>query len=301
MDKATMRLDLDPALECLETFVDVFEQYYHPSNGGKWSPGLAMFLRELGFHLSKRLVAEHFMITRSHNMESGGESEEEMSEGDEDEEGSFVGSAEDGVDSSVTDEDVAGGDIGWESDANSKPIVYGNNPRRPLKPELKQKIVTLIMRLALKGQSGKDSNMRRYSSMVLSMLANIEPQIILPEVHKHFVVALNTVTAAKQYGNAIQTLSLCVRPMLLAGVKAAEDMGHMDIGEREQGLQCIADAMNATLPGIDANDPPKSLAVFRLYCCVLSCVGPLEVRNAIISCIDCIDYLWHFLVSECFF
>lgn len=35
--------------------------------------------------------------------------------------------------------------------------------------------------------------------------------------------------------------------------------------------------MMATLPGIDANDPPKSLAAFRFYCCVLSTVGELPV------------------------
>ena len=80
-------------------------------------------------------------------------------------------------------------------------------------------MVRLLMRLALKGQSGKDSSMRRYSSQVLSMLACVEPKIVLPEVQMHFVTALETVTSARQYGNAIQTLSLCVRPMLLCAAR----------------------------------------------------------------------------------
>ena len=38
-------------------------------------------------------------------------------------------------------------------------------------------------------------------------------------------------------------------------------------------------AMNATLPGIDANDEAKTLACFRFYCSALSCMGQLEVQH----------------------
>lgn len=41
------------------------------------------------------------------------------------------------------------------------------------------------------------------------------------------------------------------------------------------GAAAVASAMLATLPCIDANDPPKSLAAFRFYCSVLSCIGML--------------------------
>ena len=46
---------------------------------------------------------------------------------------------------------------------------------------------------------------------------------------------------------------------------------------QEAGAQAVAAAMMATLPGIDANDPRKTLACFRLYCVVLSSVGILQV------------------------
>lgn len=279
MTSEAMELDVrDPGLVCLETTVAMFEQYYHPSNGGKWSSSLAMFMRELAFHLCRRLVAEHSVLVSSYDigMDSGGESEEEPSDEEDDE---SVGTAEDGVDSSVTDEDiaVAGTDV---MESSSKPI-NGRCPRRHLSSETRMIIVKLVMRLALKGQSGKDSIMRRYSCQVLSMLANIEPHIVLPEVERHFVTALETITAAKQYGNAIQTLSLCVRPILLAGIPPQKDysMDTEDASDtvwRLNGIQCIRTALISTLPGIDANDPPKSLAVFRLYCCVLSCVGPCD-------------------------
>eukprot|EP00889_Picochlorum_renovo_P005245 jgi/Picre1/32275/NNA_007621.t1 len=242
----------DPGLVCLETAVAMFEQYYHPSNGGKWSSSLAMFMRELAFHLCRRLVAEHSVLVSSFDigMDSGGESEEEPSDEEDDE---SVGTAEDGVDSSVTDEDIAAGGMdGMES--SSKPL-NGKFPRRHLTAETRMAIVKLVMRLALKGQSGKDSIMRRYSSQVLCMLANIEPRIVLPEVERHFVTALETITAAKQYGNAIQTLSLCVRPMLLAGIPP-HPVDSMDVeGE---------------------SDAVRRLNAIQLYCCVLSCVGAVD-------------------------
>ena len=47
---------------------------------------------------------------------------------------------------------------------------------------------------------------------------------------------------------------------------------------QEAGAQAVATAMMATLPGIDVNDPRKTLACFRFYCMVLSSVGTLQVR-----------------------
>ena len=275
----------DPAIICLETMVQLFEQYYHPSNGGQWSAGLAMFLRELCNHLCRRLVAEHSIVSYpEYTMDSSGESEEEDDDEEEDDEydddGSF-GSEGDGVDSSVTDEDVAVGGVMNGEEINSELTCrLSKFPRRHIDENTRKRIVTIIMRLALKGQSCKESAMRRYSSIVLSMIANIEPHLVLPEVQRHFMTALETITAAKQYGNAIQTLSLCVRPLLIAGVPLSgrgNEIDGIEFSDKDNGVQCIAEALNATLPGIDANDPPKSLAVFRLYCCVLSCVGSLEV------------------------
>ena len=46
---------------------------------------------------------------------------------------------------------------------------------------------------------------------------------------------------------------------------------------QEAGAQAVAGAMLATLPGIDANDPRKTLACFRFYSVVLSSVGTLQV------------------------
>ena len=59
---------------------------------------------------------------------------------------------------------------------------------------------------------------------------------------------------------------------------------------QEAGAQAVPGAMMATLPGIDANDPRKTLACFRLYSVVLSSVGTLQVNQH--------DLLWLLLLSH---
>ena len=44
--------------------------------------------------------------------------------------------------------------------------------------------------------------------------------------------------------------------------------------------QLLATALTVSLPGIDANDPPKSLACFRLYTVALCSIGALQVPDA---------------------
>ena len=47
--------------------MNLLEQYYHPSNGGRWSGTLSNFMKELTAHLCKRLVAEHYAATNAAN------------------------------------------------------------------------------------------------------------------------------------------------------------------------------------------------------------------------------------------
>jgi len=334
--------DEDAALGALESTVALLEQYYHPSNGGKWTGGLALFLREIAGHLCQRLVAERggigfkkgklvgngagdasntndfFMdqdIAEDSEEEDSDDSDEDDDDDDSDnddsegEESGFCDDESDGDDVAP----VIGGsggevDIGGTNTRSNNNSLSNTTPppsilpispsaRRPMTQETSRRIVSALVKLATKGQSSKDGHMKRYSSVVLSLLAHVAPDVVLPFIHRHFVTALETVTAARQYGNAIQTLSLCIRPLLLAGLPSSNnnpdrrttagntsttiatttdiEMTETIEEMRANAAQSVASALMATLPGIDANDPPKSLAVFRLYCCVLSCIGEL--------------------------
>lgn len=92
------------------------------------------------------------------------------------------------------------------------------------------------------------------------------------------------VTATHQLESAVTTLALCTRPILLAspatGSAEADAMelddvplGTAHVGQLAAGRAAIADALMHTLPGIDANDPPKTLATLQFYASVLSSVS----------------------------
>lgn len=71
-----------------------------------------------------------------------------------------------------------------------------------------------------------------------------------------------------------------VQTSLCAVLCCAEVPMHLQVMAGE----FVAGAMMATLPAIDANDPPKTLASFRLYCMVLSSVGTLQVSWCCLLC-----------------
>ena len=48
--------------------------------------------------------------------------------------------------------------------------------------------------------------------------------------------------------------------------------------------EAVAAAMNATLPGIDANDENKTRAVFRFYCMVLASTSSIAVWLLTVPC-----------------
>ena len=334
----------DSALTAFESTVALLEQYYHPSNGGKWTSGLAVFLRESSAHLCQRLVTENGRGNSSNAaaatataaaaaaalkegrhaaantssvagvedaMDDSDDEDDESDEEEEDEEEEEEASIDSGYcEDEDSDEDIVSSLYHPGCDTGSTTGGVLPNARRHLTQETTRRVAAALVRLASKGQSSKEGHMKRYSSVVLSQLAYVVPDLVLPFIHHHFITALETVTAARQYGNAIQTLSLCVRPLLLAGLSSSASpsafsapfftttttttngtmngtAGDVEMEEsiammRGTAAQSVASALMRTLPGIDANDPPKSLAVFRLYCCVLSCAGELPVSLFII-------------------
>jgi hypothetical protein len=50
-------------------------------------------------------------------------------------------------------------------------------------------------------------------------------------------------------------------------------LGTAHVAQLAAGRAAIADALMHTLPGIDANDPPKTLATLQFYASVLSSVS----------------------------
>ncbi|KAK9818405.1 hypothetical protein WJX72_012161 [[Myrmecia] bisecta] len=236
-------LGRDPAaFGQLQKLVDLLEQYYHPSNTGRWTASLSQFLQSFCKHFTKRLTAEN-----SPPKEKGSRNPAEK-------------------------------------------VAVGGAPLAAARPALsvplRRDVVTVVSTIAGRAQYSKDGGLMTTACHALSQMAYIAPDLVLPLVHERFEAALEAVTAAHQLVSAVHTLGLCVRPLLIAGfpMEATEGAAVVTDGSVAANKVAAADAivaaMMATLPGIDANDPPKTLACFRFYSNVLSSIGMLEETPA---------------------
>jgi hypothetical protein len=92
------------------------------------------------------------------------------------------------------------------------------------------------------------------------------PEEVLPLVAERFRAALTTDVATHQLPAAVNTLAMCVRPLLLSGWGTPE----------EPAPQLVAEAMMAVLPAIDANDEAKTAAALQFYTAVLAALPALR-------------------------
>lgn len=138
-----------------------------------------------------------------------------------------------------------------------------------LGPAERAAFVTTVMKLIDRGQYSKNGSLAWTAASAASRLSYIEPSIVLPMVVSRFQTALETVTATHQLESALRMLALSARALLLY------DASNPDNSVMELRT-CLADAMFNTLPGLDANDPPKTISTMQLYCCVLSSVGKID-------------------------
>ncbi|KAH7373268.1 hypothetical protein KP509_17G047600 [Ceratopteris richardii] len=132
--------------------------------------------------------------------------------------------------------------------------------------------VRTVMKLIERGQYSKNNSLAWTAASAASRLAYVEPSLVLPMVVSRFQTALETVTATHQLESALRMLALSSRPILLYD----EQDNHDSVMNLKT---CLADAMFNTLPGLDANDPPKTIATMQFYCSVISSVGRMDCEG----------------------
>eukprot|EP00803_Ostreobium_quekettii_P004443 evm.model.scf_1622.1 EVM.evm.TU.scf_1622.1 scf_1622:15-10438(-) len=144
-------------------------------------------------------------------------------------------------------------------------------PRHTISKQTEKSILRCLLLMASRGQYSKEEDMRLKASLAMCNLAYVDPERVLPLVHKRFEEAMESLTATHQLSASIHGLGICVRPMLLAGL-------HLDGGfdAREAATESIAAAMMEVLPGLDANDQTKTGAVLRFYAAVMFSIPSLE-------------------------
>eukprot|EP00850_Spirogloea_muscicola_P020092 SM000207S06167 [mRNA] locus=s207:23213:37436:- [translate_table: standard] len=148
-----------------------------------------------------------------------------------------------------------------------------NGFRKPLEQAEQRRFVVCVMRLVDRAQFSKSGTLAGVAASVAAGLSYVAPASVVPSVLTNFRQALETVTATHQLEAAVTTLGLCTRSLLIFSSTSQ----HISSGNEEQtnavvvaSREALADAMYATIPGIDANDPPKTLATLRFFEAVFS-------------------------------
>ncbi|KAL1204884.1 Proteasome activator subunit 4 [Cardamine amara subsp. amara] len=202
------------AHEQFKKLVNLLEQYYHPSNGGRWTYSLERFLFHLVIAFQKRLQRE-------------------------------------------------------QQDPDSLSAVRLGKPERIA-------FVDVILKLIDRGQYSKNEHLSETVAAATSMLSYVEPSLVLPFVASRFHLALETTTATHQLKTAMMSVAFAGRPILQSSMSTAkaQDLGG-DVDDR-MFLDLIGISLSNALLGMDANDPPKTLATMQLIGSIFSNMSVLD-------------------------
>ncbi|CAL5038172.1 unnamed protein product [Urochloa decumbens] len=195
------------AFEYFEKLINFLEQFYHPSNGGRWTHSLERFLRHLVVYFGKRLQQEQF-------------------------------------DTMVDERDQ---------------LCLGKEERVVF--------IKVILKLLDRGQYSKDNSLAETVSIATSILSYVEPTLVLPFVATNFQLALETTTATHQLKNAVTSVAYSGRALLLCSLCSSQS-DNSNVVDSFSDL--IVTSLSNALLGMDANDPPKTIATMQLIGSIFS-------------------------------
>ncbi|PON47216.1 Coatomer beta subunit [Parasponia andersonii] len=190
--------------EHFQKLVNLLEQYYHPSNGGRWTYSLERFLMHLVISLQKRL--QHEQLNTCAN--SLGRSE-------------------------------------WTS------------------------FVNVLLKLIDRGQYSKNEHLSETVAAATSVLSYVEPLLVLPFVASRFHMALETMTATHQLKIAVMSVAFVGRSLFLMSLSASA-VKPVDHDGGDEFIDLLMVSLSNALLGMDANDPPKTLATMQLIGSIFS-------------------------------
>ncbi|KAF5728502.1 proteasome activator subunit 4 isoform X2 [Tripterygium wilfordii] len=222
------------ALEHFEKLVNLLEQYYHPSNGGRWTYSLERFLLHLVITFQKRLQHEQ------QNTDKGREG------------GLFLG-----------------------------------------KPE-RTAFVAVVLKLIDRGQYSKNEHLSETVAAATSILSYVEPSMVLPFLASRFHLALETMTATHQLKTAVMSVAFAGRSLFLTSLSITSKEA-VDLGGENMFIDLLMNSLSNALLGMDANDPPKTLATLQLIGSIFSNMATLDDNMDELPMICFSDWLDEFL------
>ncbi|KAL5200763.1 hypothetical protein ABZP36_021966 [Zizania latifolia] len=194
------------ALDHFEKLINFLEQFYHPSNGGRWTYSLERFLRYLVLYFERRLQHEQF----------------------------------------------------GAMDKKDGQFCLGKEERAAF--------VKVVLKLLDRGQYSKDDSLAETVSIATSILSYVEPSLVLPFVATNFQLALETTTATHQLKNAVTSVAFSGRALLLSSLCLSQS----DDSTADTFNDLIVTSLSNALLGMDANDPPKTIATMQLIGSIFS-------------------------------
>ncbi|XP_011095624.1 proteasome activator subunit 4 isoform X1 [Sesamum indicum] len=198
-----------------EKLASLLEQYYHPSNGGRWTYSLEQFLFHLVNTFQKRL--QHEQLNKNVTEQS------EL----------FL--------------------------AQSDRISFVNT----------------VLKLIDRGQYSKSDQLSETVAAATSILSYVEPSLVLPFLANRFHMALETMTATHQLKSAVTSIAFAGRSLFFASLSGLP-MDSTSVSGIDSFSDLLMISLSNTLLGMDANDPPKTLATMQLIGSLFSNMSTLD-------------------------
>ncbi|KAL6547028.1 hypothetical protein OROMI_022749 [Orobanche minor] len=186
-----------------EKLANLLEQYYHPSNGGRWTYSLEQFLFELVNIFQKRLQHEQLNKDVSKQFEL------------------FM--------------------------AQSDRVSFVNT----------------VLKFIDRGQYSKNDQLSETVAAATSILSYVEPSLVLPFLASRFHMALETMTATHQLKSAVKSVAFAGRSLFFSSLSVLP-MDLVLISGYDSYADLLMISLSNALLGMDANDPPKTLATMQL-------------------------------------
>ncbi|KAK9734977.1 hypothetical protein RND81_04G175200 [Saponaria officinalis] len=203
------------AAEHFDNLINLLEQYYHPSNGGRWTYSLDRFLLFLVIMFQKRLQHEQMTYKGSESSELS------------------LGKAE------------------------------------------RLTFVNILIKLIDRGQYSKNNHLSETVATATSILSYVEPELVLPFISSRFHMALETMTATHQLKTAVTSVAYTARPLFFTHLSSL--VGKPDDSDCSSSIiDLLVISLSNALLGLDANDPPKTLATMQLIGSIFSNMAALE-------------------------
>ncbi|XP_057530197.1 proteasome activator subunit 4-like isoform X1 [Amaranthus tricolor] len=203
------------AQEHFDKLINLLEQYYHPSNGGRWTYSMERFLLYLVIMFQKRLQYEQKILNDSR-----------------------------------------------------RPELYLGKLERV-------SFVSTVLKLIDRGQYSKNDHLSETVATATSILSFVEPSIVLPFVASRFHMALETMTATHQLKTAVTSVAYTGRSLFFTSLSSTAERPD-DSDYPNSIIDLLVISLSNALLGMDANDPPKTLATMQLIGSIFSNMAVIE-------------------------